>query len=464
MSHCWMCPSIFSTRKELRSHLDGSHLRLKVVCPWCVDGERSSNRIGDLKKHAINKHGADHLVREGFFSAGVGFYLALYPEDYARVTTPGRPTTEDARAAMNLMRLWMGAVKNPSRTPQDWERGWTLGNATPTREEPSHYIPGSPAVAPVAPPYSPSRPDMISSITVNQVFVKEDCVEVDITHENSYFVASLNSAVKKDTNTVRTIQATIVNTRPRPQGTTTAVKGTLYQNLCERISSETKVGEVFIDHIHMITPTPGRLPLPFPTMTAQQSPQPSATVPTPAIPSPMQSHQPSAFLPPPATIPPPRTPAQQARELLSWGIMPLVPPARRNWDADEVVDLSGRRTSLKWPPRGWRTYTADRKLQVFEYASAMLDADMSGFPVTNRADILDKFNFLALPGSARPAATSKTGMRLGNYQQLRAIAVGKDTDLRILKMLVNAAKDRDCELDSTIAIINAAGIRLRLEK
>ena len=86
---------------------------------------------------------------------------------------------------------------------------------------------------------------MISSITVNQVFVKEDCVEVDITHENSYFVVSLNSAVKKDTNTVRTIQATIVNTRPRPQGTTTAVKGTLYQDLCERISSETKVGEVF---------------------------------------------------------------------------------------------------------------------------------------------------------------------------------------------------------------------------
>ena len=125
-----------------------------------------------------------------------------------------------------------------------------------------------------------------------------------------------------------------------------------------------------------------------------------------------------------------------------------------------MVVLSGRRTSLKWPPRGWRTFTADRKLQVFEYASAMLDADMSGFPTTNRADILDKFNFLALPRSARPAATSRTGMRLGNYQQLRAIAMGKETDLRILKMLVNAAKDRDCELDSTIA----AGIRLRLEK
>ena len=96
--------------------------------------------------------------------------------------------------------------------------------------------------------------------------------------------------------------------------------------------------------------------------------------------------------------------------------------------------VSGRRTSLKWPPHGWRTFTADKKFQVFEYASAMLDADMTGFPVTKRADILDKFNFLALPGSARPAATSKTGMCLGNYQQLRAIAVGKDPDLRILKI------------------------------
>ena len=155
--------------------------------------------------------------------------------------------------------------------------------------------------------------------------MREDCVEVDITHENNYFVAKLNSAVKKDTDALRNIRATVVNNRPRPQGTTTAVKGTLYQDLCKRISSETKVDEVFIDHIHMITPTPGRLPLPFPTMTAQQSPQPSATLPTPAIPSLMQSHQPSASLPPPATIPPPRTPAQQAREVLSWGIMPLFP-------------------------------------------------------------------------------------------------------------------------------------------
>ena len=193
----------------------------------------------------------------------------------------------------------MGAVKNPSRTTQDLERGWTVGNATPTREEPSHYIPGSPAVASVAPPYSPSRPDMISSITVNQVFVKEDCVKVDITHENSYFVANFNSEVKKDTNILRNIQATIVNTRPRPQGTTTAKKGTLYQVLYERISSETKVGKVFIDHIHMITPTPVRLPLTSPTMTAQQSPQPSETLRTPAIPSPMQSHQLPATLPTP---------------------------------------------------------------------------------------------------------------------------------------------------------------------
>ena len=133
-----------------------------------------------------------------------------------------------------------------------------------------------------------------------------------------------------------------------------------------------------------------------------------------------------------------RKPGQEAAQLLSWGMLPLLPPGRRNWDQDEVVTLTGRNHSVKWPPSGWRTFTAERRLQVFEFAAGLLDADLTGFPVTSRSDLLDKYNFMALPGSMPPQQGPKSAMRLANYQQLRAIATGEEPDLRLLKMYRNA--------------------------
>lgn len=144
--------------------------------------------------------------------------------------------------------------------------------------------------------------------------------------------------------------------------------------------------------------------------------------------------------------------------------MPLLPPCRRNWDADEAVTLVGRRNSIKWPPAGWRTFSAERRLQVFEFATGLLDADLIGYPVTAKGDILDKFNVMALPGSLPPQAGSKSAMRLANYQQLRAIALGEEHDLRMLKMFQNASRDRDSDMDHLIQVVDAAGIQLRLEK
>ncbi|MCF1457238.1 MAG: hypothetical protein LPH21_06630 [Shewanella sp.] len=103
-------------------------------------------------------------------------------------------------------------------------------------------------------------------------------------------------------------------------------------------------------------------------------------------------------------------------------------------------------------------------MQVSEHASALLDSDASGFPVSSKQDIGDRYNFLALPGSAPRQRSGKYGMRHGNYTQLRDIALEKDSDFRILKMFLNAANERETELDSMIQVINQAGVRLRLEK
>lgn len=439
---CWLCPGMFPNKKELRLHLAAApHFRLKVVCPWCAEGERASNRIGDLKRHVVAKHpGAELALSADFFSEAVGFYLALHPNDYARVTTPAPSSGPSATAAIHLVKLWLEGVPNPSRTLQEWQAGWNLGDATPLREEPMQYLPTAPPAASPVPPYSPTRPDMFTEgMTINMVKVAEDRVEVDVMKDKSYFVVTINSSVKRD-RTVQFIKQLMNHKQARPHGRSMEVKGTAFEDLSAKISARLQISETFIDHIKILKPEAGRLPVPFPTCSSK----PAVTKVTPATPR--------------------DQPLQHARQLLGWGIMPLIPPSRRNWDTDEAVTLCGRTNSIKWPPRGWRTFTAERRLQVFEFAAGLLDADMSGFPVTPKSDILDKYNFLGLPGSLASSPSAKSAMRYANYNQLRAIALGEEKDLRMLRMFGNASHDRDQELDHLIKIVDDAGIKLRLER
>ena len=458
ISQCWLCPSTFATRKELRAHIGSSnHLRLRVLCPWCYDGEKTSNRVGDLKRHVATKHAFDKLFGDKFFSDGNGFYLAMFPKDYARIITPTPPSSQEAIQAMEAVKSWTSVTPSSSRSLQEWKQGWALGDATPTREEPSGVDPRSPARGDEAPPYSPTRPEMVAGLVANQFLVGEDGIELDIIQGSAYFIVKLNSSVRQDMNRMETLKRSVVNRRARPTGTFTTVTGALHEELSRKASQLTQISAMFIDCILTIKPEPGRLPHPFPKATQPCLPIAPVTQ-TPA------SGPSAPKIQPPSLPPPPKTPQQQARDLLSWGVMPLIPPARRNWDQDEAVTLQGRQTSLKWPPRGWRTFTAERKLQCFEHASALLDSDLSGFPVSSKKDLLDRYNFLALPGSAPRQQTAKSGMRHGNYVQLRDIATEKDNDMRVLKMFGNAARDRENELDSMIRLINGAGIRLRLEK
>ena len=187
-SPCWLCCGTFGTKKELRANIGGAnHLRIREVCPWCTEGERTSNHIGDLKRHAVTKHEADSIVTERFFTDSNGFYLSIFPEDYSKIITPAIPTSQEARTAMNFMRLWKDGVANPSRTLQDWENGWKRGNATPTREVPSPYSPGSPVLS-AQMHYSLTRPEMMSHIRINQMLLLEDRVEMDVVQDDVFYI------------------------------------------------------------------------------------------------------------------------------------------------------------------------------------------------------------------------------------------------------------------------------------
>ena len=441
-SHCWLCPGTFGNRRELRLHVASApHFRLRVVCPWCVGIERTSNRMADFKKHVNVKHSGVGVSND-FFSEASGFYLALYPTDYARVINPIPMTSPTAQTAIHAVRLWLRGA-NSSRSASEWEAGWNLGSATPLWEE-AQAIPTSPVPATPVQPYSPTHPQMTASdMTLRNVQEKDDRIDIDVELGGSLFVVVLNSSVKRLT-TMGQLQQQIQSIQPRPVGKLADVRGTSFEEVAGKVSSQLGVSKVFVDQVQMLVPTPGRLPIPFPTCKPQPV-QPGCLP---------QSSQISAA----------RKPGQEAAQLLSWGMLPLLPPGRRNWDQDEVVTLTGRNHSVKWPPSGWRTFTAERRLQVFEFAAGLLDADLTGFPVTSRSDLLDKYNFMALPGSMPPQQGPKSAMRLANYQQLRAIATGEEPDLRLLKMYRNASQDRDDELDHLIRVVDGAGIPLRLER
>jgi hypothetical protein len=100
----------------------------------------------------------------------------------------------------------------------------------------------------------------------------------------------------------------------------------------------------------------------------------------------------------------PKTNQARAVSLLSQGCMPLFPPSSRDWSSvpEEDIKFAIGQTCIKWPPKGWEGMTPDRKLLIWEYTAMALSSAKTGlqFPSQERLDLLDTFNFLALPGTA----------------------------------------------------------------
>lgn len=122
--------------------------------------------------------------------------------------------------------------------------------------------------------------------------------------------------------------------------------------------------------------------------------------------------------------------AERAIGLLMTGVMPLCPPGRRDWDQAETYKLT-LKTIFVWPPNNWRLMSADRKLLAWEFAAMSLERMTQGEidPATSRTYLLDKYNFLALPGTAKQKKESGeeavSRVRYYSYQVLREIAGGK---------------------------------------
>lgn len=129
MEECWLCPKYFASTKALRLHiLSREHRRHSVICPWCPREERTFTRVADLAIHCQQRHFAttNHMAKS-VFSIPAAYYMAIYPEDYARITEPAPWDSLDAIEVRRIMSKWFNTLKNPAVKSDNWRRGWRNG-------------------------------------------------------------------------------------------------------------------------------------------------------------------------------------------------------------------------------------------------------------------------------------------------------------------------------------------------
>ena len=109
--------------------------------------------------------------------------------------------------------------------------------------------------------------------------------------------------------------------------------------------------------------------------------------------------------------------------LLRIGCIAFLPPARRNWSKEEQIALPEGSPMTGWPPKGWSNFTPDVKLLLLETVATTL-ALKDGIAL-DRLDILDTYNFLALPGSSNPKLSTNTQKaRYFNFRTVADIRMG----------------------------------------
>ena len=136
--------------------------------------------------------------------------------------------------------------------------------------------------------------------------------------------------------------------------------------------------------------------------------------------------------------------SERALNLLKKGCLPLFPPSRRDWGEEEVTLTVGN-SSITWSPKDWESLTPDRRLLSWEFCAMSIQQSMdpTAATVIERTDLLDKFNFLALPGTIeKPVKMNNQIKRKTRYyisEQLKYMVqdnTGDETWLHIMFILL----------------------------
>ena len=397
-----------------------------------MDALHTCNRVSDLKKHMDKVHtGMEFVLPNGYFTESAGFYLACHPVDYAKLVKPVSPESQCAVSAMEAVKCWLAAGLSP-RSLGQWELGWCQAVGTPLQSEgactplTASHLDDRPVVTASLPVeaacYSPSRPAMGKDCAIKGHYLQDGARIVLLSLDGFTYMVTLNGTAKASDSVNKLLTTLPVLTAPEhtSRGPTQAQKAAQVTDILE---NNYGISEHLVDNV-----------------------------------------QECWVRPPPVYKPSPKMPKREesASDLLSHGVMPLVPPARREWEADGVINFQSGTQTISWPPTGWKKMTPERRLLVAEYAAMQLDAGEDGYPSTPRDQLLAVYNFLVLPGSAMPTSSVQQKMWYYNYAMLCDIVKQDCCSVPFVDMLRAASVARAKGADRFIRQMDAAGIKMRI--
>ena len=125
---------------------------------------------------------------------------------------------------------------------------------------------------------------------------------------------------------------------------------------------------------------------------------------------------------------------QDRQNLLKDGMWPYLEPAQRDWARAEPITLPVNvgGVSMQWPPKGWETMSPDNKLMALETAAYLLCFNETRNPPTlNRAELVQRYNFLRLPGTgeARPDSVEEASRILSRKGLKKIISAESDISM-----------------------------------
>lgn len=444
--NCWICSRPFESRTELNRHVTGkSHTRLAVICPWCLGKQKTFTRLNDLKQHVLSTHKATfQTLPSSFFTAGTGFFLALYPDDYRRIVQVAPYENEECFEARKAVLRWCSSQLNSTKVTQEWRRAWLPAKSIK-----------KPCAQPVKRPveedleWTDQRVDREwEDLGKDPHVFLEDAVVV----KKSKPVKPLDYTSSEDPTTDREEPESPVSKEfvAEPTGERVTNRGDYVDKPAAEVIPPKAAPEEVTDtrEVNLTDPETPATSLTGGSIPTNTMPDAVLSISTSSVPSSVQ---------------------KRAEELLKFGQMPMFAPARRDWTKGGLLVLDVGDTNFTWPPLGWQDLDADRRLLSSEFAAMAIEFKRTGlFPTLSRGTLLDKYNFLVLPGSAKirrsESESRQHKSRFYNYQELRRISLSSTSskdDSDFVDFFERAKKGGFT--DDIVRAIDVLRVPLRLE-
>ena len=493
-NRCWVCQEDLGSAKHLKAHIAVRHSRLAVVCPGCHFEDKTFKRVSDLKFHYNKCHPDGNLPDEAFTEANT-FWMAVYPEDVLRVIKPTKRNSEVARKTRTAIMTMLGASTcRRNKSKNDWYDGWD--------KEKEGYKPADHGTG-VAPEYEPTP---LSSSTTKKLLTPEPAPLTSSATQRLLTPQPTRPSKSRSRSpspalSDSTVASSFVSKTPpfRPdyvdniEPPSPELKITAINLLPEDCKAYLKEGELIFKVIiasgvfgcpksmqalarrmamlnldHQEKADDDRL-APCRDQVKREKVMAALGIDQKLILS--------ILVTPPLFEPPTKrsrmaelmemSTTERALNLLKRGCFPLFQAARREWSEDQLKLQAGS-VQLLWPPTGWKDLSGDLKLLQWEVAAYKLAEATRSVSTMPRSELLDRFNFLALPGTSChhvPRVHKETVKgRFQIYERLRKLATGdteRQEDSKWLQILECGAMMRDTSEDLILDQIDSIPLRLR---